>query len=337
MTKTIIKNVNIITMNSSRDIIEGGFVVIDDDKIAYIGTNEQLHEHEGSGDCVNLDGKNGILMPGMVNTHCHVPMVAFRSLGDDVPDRLKRYLFPLEMMLVDEELTYKGTKYGVAEMLLGGVTTYCDCYYFEDEVAKASKEMGIRGVLSETIVDFKAPNTTEPYGGIKYSESFFKKWINDELITPAITCHALYTNDSEHLKIAHELAGKYSVPMIMHVAEMDYEQKKCRDEFGMTPVEYLDSLGILDDNFIGVHLVNVDDRDIDILEKRGVGISHNVGSNAKGAKGVAPANEMYKRGLKLGLGTDGPMSGNTLDILTQMPLVAKIHISITWTELFSQL
>jgi len=325
MANTIIKNVNIVTMNQRKDIIVDGFIVIEGDSIAFIGTREQFGQYEKSKDYKILDGNNGILMPGMINTHCHVPMVAFRSLGDDVPDRLKRYIFPLEMMLVDEELVYKGTKYGVAEMLLGGVTTYCDCYYFEDEVARASKEMGIRGVLSETIVDFKAPNTDRPYGGIEYSEEFFKKWSYDELITPAITCHALYTNDSQHLKIAHSLARKYNVPMIMHVAEMDYEQKKCRDEFNMTPVQYLDSLGILDDKFIGVHLVNVNESDIDILEKRKIGVSHNAGSNAKGAKGVAPVKEMYKRGLKLGLGTDGPMSGNTLDILTQMPLVGKIH------------
>lgn len=324
MNNKIIKNVNIITMNRNKDIIENGCIVIQGVKILDLG-NEDLIKKYNLDEFEVIDGEQGILMPGMINAHTHSPMVVFRSLADDVADRLKRYIFPLEKLLVDEELVYKGTKYSIAEMLLGGVTTYCNSYYFQDEVAKATDEMKMRAVLGETVINFVAPDAKEPYEGLKYSEWYIPKWKGHELITPAIAPHAPYSNDTEHLKLAHALAEKYNVPITMHVAEMDYEQKQYYNQYGMTPVEYLDSIGILNEKFIAAHLVNVNDNDLDILEKRNVGISHNMGANSKGAKGVSPVVKMFKRGLKLGLGTDGAMSGNTLDILTQMPLVGKIH------------
>lgn len=322
MVSMIIKNINILTMNGDKDIIENGVVVIKERRILDVGDRNLLKKYS----CDNIiDGKDGIMIPGMVNTHTHTSMVVFRSLGDDVPDRLKRYLFPLEKMLVDKELVYLGAKYGIMEMLLGGVTTFTDMYYYEDEVARAAKEFGIRGVLGETIVDFPSPDSEEPYGGLEYSKWFIEKWIDDDMITPAVAPHAIYTNDKEYLQKSAELSKKYDVPMMMHVAEMDYEFKGCEEEHNMTPVEYLDSIGVLSERFISAHSVLVTEGDIDLLEKRGVGISHNVGANSKGAKGVAPISEMYKRDMKVGLGTDGPMSGNTLDVLTQMPLVGKIH------------
>ncbi|SCY00498.1 Cytosine/adenosine deaminase [Alkaliphilus peptidifermentans DSM 18978] len=325
MTKLMIRNVNIVTMNKDKEIIEDGFVIIERDSITYIGSSNETNEHNVSNDYNIIDGKGGILMPGMINTHTHASMIAFRSLADDVQDRLTKYIFPLENIMVDEKLVYSGARYAICEMLLGGVTTFCNSYYFEDEVAKAAKEMSIRAVLGETVVNFVAPDAKEPYEGLKYAERFIEKWKGDDLITPAIAPHAPYTNDSNKLIEAYSLARKHDVPIIMHVAEMDYEQKKYAEEYNMTPVQYLDSLGILDENFIGAHLINVSDEDLDILENKGVGISHNVGSNSKGAKGVAPVVKMFKRGMKLGLGTDGPMSGNTLDIITQMSLVGKIH------------
>lgn len=260
-----------------------------------------------------------------MNTHTHAAMVVFRSLGDDLPDRLKRYILPLEKKLVDQNLVSLGSKYGIAEMLAAGVTTFADMYYFEDEVAKAAKEIGIRAVLGETVVDFPSPDSKEAYGGLDYGEHFIKKWKGDELITPAIAPHAPYTNDSIHLQSASALSEKYDVPMMMHVAEMEHEIQKYRAEYNMTPVQYLDSLGVLNDRFIAAHLIHVSMTDLDIIEKRNIGIAHNIGANAKAGKGVPPLKEMFHRKLKVGLGSDGPMSGNTLDIITQMSLVAKIH------------
>ncbi|WZL74981.1 amidohydrolase [Clostridiaceae bacterium 35-E11] len=309
-------------MNEKKDIIEKGVVVIEENKIAAVG-DESLLDRYSSDDII--DGKEGILIPGMINTHTHASMVVFRSLGDDVPDRLKKYLFPLEKMLVDKALVYLGAKYGIAEMLLGGVTTFADMYYFEDEVAKAAKELGMRGVLGETIINFPAPDSKEPYGGLAYCRGFIEKWKDDPLITPAVAPHAPYSNDTEHLQKSFALAQKYDVPMMMHVAEMDYEVAKYKEEYHMTPVAYLDHIGVLNERVIAAHSILVTDEDIDLFNKNNVGIAHNMGANTKGAKGVVPILKMVEKGLKIGLGTDGPMSGNTLDIITQMGLVAKVH------------
>jgi 5-methylthioadenosine/S-adenosylhomocysteine deaminase len=322
MDRLIIKNVNILTMNSEKEVIENGVVVISYGLIEAVGGEALLEKYNEEN---VIDGKDGILMPGMINTHTHAAMVAFRSLGDDVADRLKRYIFPLESMLVDRDLVAVGSAYGIAEMLLSGVTTFTDMYYFEDEVAVAAKKMGIRAVLGETVVGFPAPDSSEAYGGLTYGEEFIKKWKDDGLITPAIAPHAPYSNDSEHLKRASHIAEKYDVPMLMHVSEMDFEIEKYKTEYNMTPIQYLDSLGVLNERFIAAHLIHTTEEDMDIIEKRNIGIAHNIGANAKAGKGVPPLKEMYKRGLRVGLGSDGPMSGNTLDIITQMSQVGKIH------------
>lgn len=317
-----IKNVNIITMDSEKRIIENGVLIIENNLIKDLGSEELLTKYN---DSEVIDGNGGILMPGMINSHTHSSMIVFRSLADDVPDRLNRFLFPLEKKLVDKTLVYHGAKYGVAEMLLSGVTTFADMYFFEDEVAKAAKEMGIRAVLGETVLNFPSPDSTEPYGGVEYSEWFIKKWLGDELITPMVAPHAPYSLDDKYLKASYEMARKYNVPMMMHVAEMDYEFKKYQEEYNMTPIEYLDSIGVLGEHLIAAHCIFVSDSDIALLKEKKVGISHNVGANSKAAKGVAPVVKMYKDGLDVGLGTDGPMSGNTLDIITQMGQVGKVH------------
>lgn len=329
---TIFENITVITMNENRDIIENGKVIFSDNTIVYVGDSYESEEYKKILNDIYfefeievIDGEEGILMPGMINCHTHASMVPFRSLADDCKDRLKRYLFPLEQKLVDKKLTYVGAKYAIAEMLLGGVTTFCDMYYFEDEVAKASKELNMRGVLCESILNFPAPDSSEAFGGLDYSKEFIEKWKGDSLITPGIAPHAPYTNTDESLKEAYEISKKYNVPLTMHVAEMDYELSEYKEKYNLTPVGYLDKLGILDSNFISAHTVLVDDKDIEILKERGVGVVHNIGANAKGAKGVAPIVKMRELGINVGLGSDGPMSGNTLDIITQMSQVGKIQ------------
>lgn len=324
----IIHNVTVLTMNKEMDIIENGVVVVEDDKIKEIGQEAIIDNYKDNkrySEVEFIDGNEGILIPGMINCHTHASMIPFRSLADDYKDRLKRYLFPLEQKLVDRELVYIGAKYAICEMLLGGVTTFCDMYYFEDEVAKAAEELNIRGVLCETILDFPSPDSKESFGGLNYAEEFIRNWKDSSLVIPGVAPHAPYTNTDESLKKAHCLSKKYNVPFTMHVAEMDYEYDKYIKEYNMTPVMYLDSLGILDKNFISAHTVLVNDEDIEILSNRNVKVSHNIGANSKGSKGVAPILKMMEKGIDIGLGSDGPMSGNTIDVLTQMPLVGKIH------------
>lgn len=318
--RTRIENITILTMNSNEDVIKNGVIEFEDSIITHIGVKPSTLICDKI-----IDGKNGILMPGMINTHTHVGMVPFRTLGDDCKDRLRRFLFPLENECMNEKLVYTSTKYAIAEMLLGGVTTFVDMYYFEDEVAKATDEMKARALLGETVIDFKTCDTDKPYGGIDYANWFIPKWNNHELITPFIAPHATNTNNEEALKQANEISKKYNVPISMHIAELDYEMSYFKDNYNMTPIEYLESIGLLSNRLIGAHCIRLNDKDIQLMKKYNVNVAHCIGSNTKAAKGVAPVKEMLENGINVGLGTDGPSSGNTIDIITQFKLFATFH------------
>lgn len=323
MSYKCIYNGTIITMNENKDIIEAGAVVINGMEIVEIGyTSELLNKYDYT---EKIDAQNGIIMPGFINGHCHVSMSVFRSLGEDIPDRLTRYMFPLEDMIVDEGLVNTGAKLSIAEMLLGGVTTFVDMYYFEDEVAKAAKELGMRAIAGETILEKIAPDTDAPYGGLDYAIKFIKEWKNDELIIPALAPHATYTNDEEHLLKIKELSEKYNVPILIHISEMISEMEKFREEYDMTPVQYLDKIDFLSDKVIGAHLVYTNEEDMDILYRNDVGVIHNVAANAKSGRKVAPVPRMLDKKVKVGLGTDGPMSGNHQDIINVLDQYTKIQ------------
>ncbi len=328
MADIILTNATVLTMDRDNTVYEDGYIVISGDTITDIGHMAALYA-AGSADkrrgYDRIDCRGGIITPGMVNTHSHIPMMVFRSLADDVHDRLKRYLFPLEKNTMTADMARAGAVYAFAELIAGGVTTVYDAYYFENEIAEAAAACGIRGVLSETVLNFPSPNAVLPYGGIPYTRDFIKRWRGHKLVTPAVNCHAPYTNDAEHLKECRRIAWDNDVIMCMHVAEMDYEQRDCLRDFGMTPVKYLDSLGLLDETFLAAHAINLDERDIEIFAARGAAVSYNAGSNAKGAKGVAPVYKLRQHGVTVGLGSDGPMSGNTIDIITQLSLVGKIQ------------
>jgi cytosine/adenosine deaminase-related metal-dependent hydrolase len=252
-------------------------------------------------------------------------MSLFRTLGEDVPDRLRKYIFPLEENIVDEKLVRVGAKLSMAEMILGGVTTFVDMYYYEDEVAKVTKEMGMRAILGESVLNKKTPDSHKPYGGIDYSINFIEKWKKDDLIIPAIGPHATYTNDGEHLLKIKDIAHKYDVPILMHLSEMDFEIERFKNEYGKTPIEYLDSIGFLCEKLIGAHCVYTTDNDMEILKKNRVSVIHNVGANAKSARPIAPIHRMLKKDISVGIGTDGPMSGNHQDIISVMHQYTKFQ------------
>ncbi|MGL4346384.1 MAG: amidohydrolase [Cellulosilyticaceae bacterium] len=319
--RTTIKNVRILTMNDNLDEILEGFVVIEGTQIVAIGPMSEYEEQVGE----VIDGGGGILMPGMVNTHAHLSMIPFRSLGDDCKDRLRRYLFPLENECMNERLAYHAAKYAICEMLLGGVTTVMDMYYFEDVVAQAADEMGIRAFLGETVIDFPTCDTEKAHGGLDYAEGFIKKWKGHERITPFIAPHAPNTNSEEALIRANAISKAYGVPITMHVSEMDYEMAHYREQYGLTPIGYLASIGLLSERLIAAHGIFLDEADLGLMKQYGVGLAHCIGSNTKAAKGVAPISKALEAGVDVGLGSDGASSGNTLDILTQFKLFANFH------------
>ena len=314
--RTRIENVNILTMDADYHLYENSSITIDGDTI--IAIDDNLLEV----DCI-IDGNNGILMPGMVNVHCHLPMIPFRSLGDDCPDRLRRFLFPLESKAMTKELIAAATKYAACELMLGGVTQVFDMYFYEDEIAKVMAEMNMRATLAETILDFAHVNSSKPYGGLEYSEWYIPRWKNHPLITPAIAPHATNTNSAEAMQKALEIANKYDVLLSMHVSEMDYEMEWFRKEYDMTPVEFLESIGLLNERLLAVHCIHLSDHDIELFEKYNAKIAHCVVSNMKAGKGIMPLKAVNDRNIAVGLGSDGASSGNTLYILTQLSLLPK--------------
>jgi len=318
----VVTHAYVVTMNRSKDIYENGAVVVKGGRIVAVGPAAIASGYVATR---AIDAAGDIVMPGMLNTHTHASMTVFRGLADDVPDRLQRFIFPLEHKLVDREIVYWGALHGMVEMIQGGVTTMADMYYFEDEVARAAQQIGMRGIFGETVLNAPAPDSKEPYGGIAYAQKFIQQFHGDPLITPAFAPHAPYTVDAEDLRIIQKEADTQDVPILMHVAEMPDEVASIRKNFDKTPVEYLDSIGLLSKRLVAAHCIFIGDSDIALLKARNVGVAHNMVANIKSAKGVAPAWKMFKDGVRVGLGTDGPMSGNTLDIIGQLGYVAKVQ------------
>ena len=283
---------------------------------------ENLLQAEAAADEV-IDGRGGILLPGFVNTHCHVSMVPFRSMGDDCPDRLRRFLFPLELEAMTPELVYWGALYGIAEMFLSGTTTFLDMYYFEDRVAEACEQAGIRGYLGETLIGQKTCDSpAEEYGGFAYQKDFFAEYhgARHPRIHPIIAPHGTTTLSPEKLREAHALAVQYDTIFTLHASEMDYEMEHFR-AMGMTPTAFLDSIGALDAHTLAAHCIHMTEEDLQLLKARGAGIAHCICSNTKAGKGVAPMERARQLGIGFGLGTDGPSSGNTLSMFDQMRML----------------
>ena len=313
----------VLTMNPENTVFEHGTVVVSDGKIVAVGGPELTAKYQAK---KVLDVKGDIVMPGLINTHTHGSMTVFRSLGDDVPDRLHRYIFPLENKLVSRDMVRTGANLANIEMIKGGVTTYADMYYFEDEVAKTVDKAGLRAVLGETIINFPVADAQTPEEGIAYAVRFINKYKDHPRITPAFAPHAPYTNTTENLQKIAALSEELNVPVMIHLAETDREKEEiAKRTGGKSPVQYMADIGALNNRLLAAHVIMADDNDLDLLKKYDVGVAHNISANTKSAKGVAPVTQMLEKGIRTGLGTDGPMSSNTLTTMNELNLVGKIH------------
>lgn len=319
----LIKGGIVLTMDDDRNVYENGLVAVKGRTIFAVSDGSDIADFKAR---AVIDADGDIVMPGLINAHTHVSMTVFRSLADDVPDRLHRYIFPLEKALVSRDMVRIGAQLGNVEMLKGGVTTYADMYYFEDEVAKTVDRIGMRAVLGETVIEFPVADAANAEEGIEYAIRFIDQYGGHPRITPAFAPHAPYTNTTETLQKITELSKKYAVPVMIHLAESDRENEVIAERSGgLSPVGYMGDIGALTSGLIAAHLINVSDRDIELLKSHDVGVAHNMSANIKSAKGVSPAMKMQEQGLRIGLGTDGPMSGNTLSTLDEFNQVAKVH------------
>jgi len=318
--KKVFEHAWILTMDDDFTQIRDGWLLVNGKNIEAMG--EGLYP----GECdERIDARGGILLPGFINTHCHASMIPFRTMGDDCPDRLRRFLFPLEDKAMTRELVYLGALYGIAEMLLAGVTTFVDMYYFEDEVVRACQKMGMRGYLGETIIGQSTCDSKgKPYGGFEIAKEILQQYYTDDLIHPILAPHGTTTCDEAALRRAHDMAVQYGTLMTLHVSEMDYEMKHFAD-MGHTPLSYMDSIGTVSPHLLAAHCIHVSQEDAERLARSGASVAHCIASNTKAGKGVAPVKALLEANVPVGLGTDGPSSGNTLNLFDQMRLFANFH------------
>jgi len=319
----------VLTMEPESEPITDGAIAVAGGRIAAVGLAEDLLEHAPTGEVVNATGC--LVLPGLVNTHSHLAMTLLRGLADDLKlmEWLENHIWPAEKTHMNREAVRLGTELSVAEQLLSGVTTTSDMYFFGDEVATVLAKAGMRGVIAESLIDFPTPRCQTPEEMMEKQQELADEYSDHPLITPSVAAHAPYTVCAANLVKEAELAEELGVPMQIHLSETRWEVEKLLDEKGRSPVAYLADLGVLSDRTVAAHCVHVSPEDIDLLIEFEVGVSHNPVSNLKLASGVSPVSAMVDAGVKLGLGTDGAASNNTLDLLRDMQLAALLHKGVT--------
>ena len=315
----------VVTMDPQRRVIENGAIAIRGERILAAGPKAEIEKRYQARQ--RMDRPDAILAPGLIDTHTHAAMSLLRGIADDLrlPEWLEHYIFPAEARNVTADFVRWGTRLGCLEMLLSGTTTYTDMYYFEDVVAEATKEAGMRGVLGETIIGFPSPDAKTPADALAFTDRFLTRFHGDPLIVPAVAPHAIYTNSDETLQACRALANRHAAPLVIHLSETKHENDECLAKRKMTPTQALDALGVFNGRTVAAHAVWVDEADLAILKARGVGVAHCPSSNMKLASGVAPVTRMLALDMPVGLGPDGPAgSNNDFNMFEEMDLAAKL-------------
>ena len=317
----------VLSLEPGAEPIVDGAVAIADGKVAAVGPAEALLDLAPTGEVVNAT--DCLVMPGLINTHSHLAMTVLRGFADDLPlvEWLEHHVWPAERTWMTRDTVRLGTELAVAEQLLAGITTTTDMYFFGDEVARVLADAGMRGVVAESLIDFATPRCSGPDEMLE--RELIEAFSDHPLIVPSVAAHSPYSVSAQNLVAEAELADSSEVPFQIHLAETRWEVEKLIAEKGVSPVAYLADLGVLSDRVVAAHCVHVSPEDIDLLAEFEVGVSHNPVSNLKLASGVAPVPTMIARGLKVGLGTDGAASNNTLDLLRDLQLTALLHKGVS--------
>lgn len=312
----------LLTMNEAMDIFVNGAVAIRGDVIVAVGPAEAIQTAYAADELVICEGQ--VILPGLVNTHTHVPMTLLRGLADDLrlDVWLIGYCMPTEGNFVSPEFCRLGTKIACAEMIQSGITMFADMYYHESDVAAATAEVGLRAVCGETILKFPSPDSSSYEDALAYTREFIQQWKEHPLIVPAVAPHAPYTCTDEILKACADLAIEFDVPLLIHVSETRLEVEESRAEFNMPVVPRIKKLGVLDAKTLAAHCVHIDAGEIRTLINHNTGVAHCPTSNLKLASGIAPVREMLEKGVHVGIGTDGPASNNDLDMFEEIRLAA---------------
>ena len=321
--KTILlKNAIVLTMDDDYQVFEPGAVVVSSDLITAVGAEGDVLQAFPDAEVIDCGGK--VLMPGLINAHTHVPMTLLRGLADDLrlDVWLLGYMMPVEREFVSPDFVQLGTKLACAEMIRSGITSFADMYYFEEDVARATAQSGMRGVCSQSILKFPTPDAHSYDESLAYARDYIQRWKNHPLVIPSIAPHAVYTTTEDILRDCANIAMEYDVPLHIHIAETSFEVENLRRAEGMPVVPYVKKLNLLDAKVLAAHCVHVDDGEMRTFQHYNTGVAHNPSSNMKLASGIAPIKRMLDLGLNVGIGTDGPASNNDLDMFEEMRLAS---------------
>ena len=318
----VIENGTLLTMDPENRVIENGVLCVSEDTIAYLG-EERPQDLDAT---KTIDAEGGLILPGLINGHTHAAMSLFKGLADDLPlmKWLNRYIFPVEKNM-DGDFIHTGTLLACAEMILSGTTTFCDMYLFEDRVASAAFQSGVRCLVGEVLYDFPSPNYGDVEKGFAYTEWLIDKWQDNPLVSIAVEPHALFTCSPQLLQRANEIALRHNIPLIIHFAETLAEVAEIKERYGRSPLEHLKALGIAGPHLIADHAVHINPAEIDEMADLGIKVIHNPESNMKLSSGIAPVPRMIEMGITVGMGTDGSASNNNMDLFTEMDMAAKLH------------
>ncbi len=322
----VIRDAFIVTMAEESMLIPRGSVIVRGDTIAALVGEGQEGPYIGPGTRV-IDARDTVVMPGLINTHNHAAMTLFRGFADDLP--LKKWLFekifPAEARILSSERVYWGALLACLEMLGSGTTCVADGYFFQDATARAVLDSGMRGLVAQGIIDFPAPGVPDPAENLNQGKAFIERWAGrSERIVPGLFCHSPITCSEKTLQGAMEISRQHGLPLQLHLSETREEVEEVKARSGLLPAAALDRIGLLAEDLIAVHAVHLEAAEMDLLQDRRVRLVHVPESNMKLACGVAPVPEMIRRGLRVGLGTDGACSNNDLDLFREMDTAAKL-------------
>ena len=310
----VIANARILTIDGQMTEIARGWIAVSGSTISAIGSGD-APEHLGPVE----DAQGDLIMPGMVNPHCHMSMTLFRGLGEDVDDRLFRYILPLERGLMTADTAETGARLAALEMIRGGVTTVADMYYFENRIGAVLDQSGLRGVVGQTLADFGAPDHRDFDEGFARLDALADLYRDHPRITASAAPHAPYSTGMKVMERVAEWSSTHpDLPVQMHLAETKAELAWAQDNHGCTTVQAADRAGLLGPSLVAAHVMYPTPSDIDLLAERGVHVAYNARSNGKAGRGIAPITALRERGVNVGIATDGPMSGNTLDLFSQL-------------------
>ena len=319
---TLFTNAIVLTMDGKLNQYDPGAVAVKGDSIVAVGPEAEIVKEYSANEIMDCGGK--VLMPGLVNAHTHVPMTLLRGLEDDLrlDVWLMGYMLPVEREFVTPEFVRLGTLLACAEQIRSGVTTFNDMYFFEDDIAQATADAGMRAVCGQSVMKYPAPDASSFEVSIAMAREFIKKWKGHPLIVPAVAPHAPYSTTPEILRTCANLAKEFDVPLHIHISETAFEVETMRNEQGMPVVPYVKKQGLLEAKVIAAHCVHIDYGEMKTLKHVNAGIAHNPSSNLKLASGFAPVQKMLETGLNVGIGTDGPASNNDLDMFEEVRLAS---------------